>query len=72
MHRVAIPTSLPAGWYIVAPRLETAVLATSDQQVPMGCAMQPIEVKPDDAWFVLVPESARGSGCSPRNPAHCG
>lgn len=54
-QRVEIPAASPAGWYVLAPRLESAVLSTSNAQVPLASAVQPIEVQPRDACFVEVP-----------------
>lgn len=53
-HQMTIPAAAPAGWYLVAPKLEMAVLDLSGPSRVICNASVPMEVQPGEAWKVRL------------------
>ncbi len=59
LQTLTIPAEAAAGVYVLAPKLETAVLRLSGAG-PLGCnASQPVAIEPNQRWRVVVPDDAK-------------
>lgn len=59
LHEVAIPADALAGYYIVAPKLEMAVLAKSGGGAVLCSAARPVAIEAGAACRLQVPRDAR-------------
>ena len=54
-HRLTIPADAPAGWYVLAPELELAILELSGTTGVWCNAAVPVAVQPGTFWRWQVP-----------------
>ena len=51
-HDVSLPADAPVGWYVLTPRLELGVLASSSPLPPLCHAARPIRLEPGETCWV--------------------
>ena len=54
-HQLTLPAEAPAGWYVVVPKLETAVLELRGARGVACNAAVPVAVHPGQPWLWKVP-----------------
>lgn len=69
-HEVALPATAPAGWYVLTPTLEMALLALSGAPGAVCNATVPVAVHPGESWLWKVPagvQELRLESAAPRS-----
>jgi hypothetical protein len=54
LHRLTVPTASPSGYYVLAPRLELAVLDWQPENRPLWNASRPLELKAGEVIYLPV------------------
>lgn len=58
-HELKIPADAPAGFYLLVPKLETAILELDTDREPLANAARPLAIGPGERWHVRLPPGER-------------